>query len=282
MLKLKFTIGEVSNILNIPIDTLRYYDKIGLLSPQRDLNKYRYYYLEQLDSLITIRMLRAMDVPIERIHALLTDDSLNDMHELLVSKQRDIDRQLTYLKNLSQKLDFLKDKFQHFEDSDVIELVQSNPSWVLLTDSVMESTDKKLGSKVQQQLSKISAHQEWLAFCHIISIVSKDNLLTGNYHSYLNNGILSTFPMEDEEGVFMRLEPCFCARKCVVISKEGYTDLDDHYEQMKTFIHKRGLKIAGNSLEINLYNQYNNHYIEIYIPVIDKEEGWNEDEKVND
>lgn len=282
MLKLKFTIGEVSNILNIPIDTLRYYDKIGLLSPQRDLNKYRYYYLEQLDSLITIRMLRAMDVPIERIHALLTDDSLNDMHELLVSKQKDIDRQLTYLKNLSQKLDFLKDKFQHFEESDVIELVQSNPSWVLLTDSVMESTDKKLGSKVQQQLSKISAHQEWLAFCHIISIVSKDNLLTGNYHSYLNNGILSTFPMEDDEGVFMRLEPCFCARKCVVISKEGYTALDDHYEKMKTFIHKRGLKIAGNSLEINLYNQYNNHYIEIYIPVIDKEEGWNEDEKVND
>ncbi|MDQ0086708.1 DNA-binding transcriptional MerR regulator [Paenibacillus anaericanus] len=282
MLKLKFTIGEVSNILNIPIDTLRYYDKIGLLSPQRDLNKYRYYYLEQLDSLITIRMLRAMDVPIERIHALLTDDSLNDMHELLVSKQRDIDRQLTYLKNLSQKLDFLKDKFQHFEDSDVIELVQSNPSWVLLTDSVMESTDKKLGSKVQQQLSKISAHQEWLAFCHIISIVSKDNLLTGNYHSYLNNGILSTFPMEDDAGVFMRLEPCFCARKCVVISKEGYTALDDHYEQMKKFIHKRGLKISGNSLEINLYNQYNNHYIEIYIPVIDKEEGWNEDEKVND
>ncbi|MEK4510102.1 MerR family DNA-binding transcriptional regulator [Paenibacillus anaericanus] len=282
MLKLKFTIGEVSNILNIPIDTLRYYDKIGLLSSQRDLNKYRYYYLEQLDSLITIRMLRAMDVPIERIHALLTDDSLNDMHELLVSKQRDIDRQLTYLKNLSQKLDFLKDKFQHFEESDVIELVQSNPSWVLLTDSIMESTDKKLGSKVQLQLSKISAHQEWLAFCHIISIVSKDNLLAGNYHSYLNNGILSTFPMEDDEGVFMRLEPSFCARKCVVISKEGYTALDDHYEQMKTFIHKRGLKIAGNSLEINLYNQYNNHYIEIYIPVIDKEEGWNEDEKVND
>lgn len=282
MLKLKFTIGEVSNILNIPIDTLRYYDKIGLLSSQRDLNKYRYYYLEQLDSLITIRMLRAMDVPIERIHELLTDDSLNDMHELLVSKQRDIDRQLTYLKNLSQKLDFLKDKFQRFEESDVIELVQSNPSWVLLTDSVMESTDKKLGSKVQQQLSKISAHQEWLAFCHIISIVSMDNLLAGNYHSYLNNGILSTFPMEDDAGVFVRLEPCFCARKCVIISKDSYTDLDEHYEQMKTFIHKRGLKIAGNSLEINLYNQYNNHYIEIYIPVIDNEEGWNEDEKVND
>ncbi|WP_438347505.1 MerR family transcriptional regulator [Paenibacillus sp. FA6] len=281
MVKLKFAIGEVSNILSIPIDTLRYYDRIGLLPSHRDVNKYRYYYLEQFDSLITIRMLRAMDVPIERIQTLLTDDSLNDMRELLSSKQKDIDRQLTYLNHLSQKLDFMKVQFQRFEETDVIELVQSNQSWVFLTDSIMESIDKKLGNKVQQQVRKISAHQEWLAFCHIISIVSMDNLIAGNYHSYLNNGILSTFPMEEDAGVFQKLEPCLCARKCVVIGKDGYTDLDDHYEQMKGFIHKRGLKIAGNSLEINLYNQYNNHYIEIYIPVTDNEEGWNKDEKTN-
>lgn len=273
-LKLKFTIGEVSSILGIPIDTLRYYDKIGLLtSHDRDANNYRYYYLEQFDSLITIRMLRAMDVPIDRIQVLLTDDSLNDMRELLSNKQKDIDRQLTYLKHLSQKLDFLKDQFQRFEDTDVIELVKSNPSWVFLTDSIMESTDKKIGSKVQEQVNKISSHQEWIAFCHIISIVSMENLIAGQYHSYLNNGILSTFPMEDDTGVFQKVEPCFCARKYVVIGREDYTQLDEHYEQMKAFIHKRGLKIAGNSLEINLYNQYNKHYIEIYIPVTEDEEG---------
>lgn len=273
-LKLKFTIGEVSSILGIPIDTLRYYDKIGLLtSHDRDANNYRYYYLEQFDSLITIRMLRAMDVPIDRIQVLLADDSLNDMRELLSNKQKDIDRQLTYLKHLSQKLDFLKDQFQRFEDTDVIELVKSNPSWVFLTDSIMESTDKKIGSKVQEQVNKISSHQEWIAFCHIISIVSMENLIAGQYHSYLNNGILSTFPMEDDTGVFQKVEPCFCARKYVVIGREDYTQLDEHYEQMKAFIHKRGLKIAGNSLEINLYNQYNKHYIEIYIPVTEDEEG---------
>lgn len=43
--------------------------------------------------------------------------------------------------------------------------------------------------------------------------------------------------------------------------------MDDHYEKMKAFIFKRGLKIAGNSLEINLFNQYDKHYIEINIPV---------------
>ncbi|MWV46088.1 MerR family DNA-binding transcriptional regulator [Paenibacillus sp. HJL G12] len=268
MLKLKFTIGEVSKILDVPMDTLRYYDKIGLLpSNARDGNGYRYYDLEQFDSLITIRMLRAMDVPIERIQGLLTSDSLEDVRRLIADKKEDISRQLTFLTQLSRKLDTLDEQFRRFEDTDMIELVKRNPYWVLLTDSVMESGDKKLGSRVQQQVRSISAHQEWLAFCHIISVVSKENLESGQFHSYLHNGILSTFPMEEHTGGFHRLAPCYCARKCVVIRKDGYAELDGHYEQMKAFIRRRGMRIDGHSLEINLYNQYDKHYIEMYIPV---------------
>lgn len=266
-LNLNFTIGEVSKILDIPIDTLRYYDKIGLLhSRNRDANKYRYYDLEQFDALITIRMLRAMDVSIERIQALLRDNSLIAIRRLLSDKRQDIDRQRTYLKHLSRKLDVLDVQLQRFDNTEVIELVLSHPCWVLLTDSIMESGDHGLGSKVQQQVRRINA-REWLAFCHTISIVSQDNLIAGRYHNYLYNGILSTFPMEGDSSVFQRLEPRYCARKCVVIGRDDYAKMDDHYDQMKAFIRNRGLKIAGDSLEVNLYNQYDHHYIEIYIPV---------------
>ncbi|WP_233147020.1 MerR family DNA-binding transcriptional regulator [Paenibacillus selenitireducens] len=272
MIKLTFTIGEVSKLLDIPIDTLRYYDKIGLLPPlKRDENKYRYYDLEQFDSLITIRMLRAMDVPIEQIQRLLADHNLKEIRSLLSSKQKDIERQLIYLTQLSKKLVALNEQFQRFEDSDTIELVKRSSSWVLLTDSIMESGDKRLGSKVQQQFRSINANKEWLAICHIISVVSMEHVIAGQYHTYLNNGILSTFPMEGEAGGFQRLEPCLCARKYAVIDKERYSELDHHYEKMKAFIHRCGLQIAGDSLEINLYNQYNKHYIEIYIPVAEQE-----------
>lgn len=267
-LKLKFTIGEASKILDIPVDTLRYYDKIGLLLPRnRDTNKYRYYDLEQFDLLITIRMLRAMDISIEQITTLLAADSLINIRELISGKQKEIDRQIDYLKHLSNKLKVLGQQFDKFKNEEMIELVQTPAYWVLLTDSIMESGDPKLGSKVQQQMRNVNCHQEWLPFCHIISIVSADNLIAGNYHTYLNNGILSTFPMEGDSGIFRKLEPQYCARKYLVIHRDGYDEMDDHYEKMKTFISKRGLKIAGNSLEINLFNQYDKHYIEINVPV---------------
>ncbi|OXS58875.1 MerR family transcriptional regulator [Cohnella sp. CIP 111063] len=270
-LRLSFTIGEVSQILDIPVDTLRYYDKIGLLAPHvRDTNKYRYYDLEQFDSLITIRMLRAMEVPIERIQELLKERELTGIQGLLREKRTDIDRRLAYLNRLSGKLDSLHAKLRKFEDADTIELVKTEPAWVLLTDSIMESGDRKLGSRVQEQVRRIREPKEWVAFCHIISIVSQENLQAGRYHNYLNNGILSTHPMDGEGETFRKLEPFYCARKYVVIGKDDYAKLDEHYEHMKAFIARRGFRIAGHSLEINLYNQYDRHYIEIHIPIAEK------------
>lgn len=270
-LRLRFTIGEVSQILDIPVDTLRYYDKIGLLTPrERELNNYRYYDLEQFDSLITIRMLRAMEVSIERIQELLKENRLDGIQGLLKEKGEEIARRLVYLSRLSDKLGTLQAQLKRFEDTDTVEVVKTETAWVLLTDSIMESSDRKLGSRVQQQMRRIHSSQEWLAFCHVISIVSKDNLLAGRYHNYLNNGILSTQAMSGDPDTFSRLEPRYCARKYVVIDRDRYAMLDDHYERMKAYIDRRGFRIDGHSLEINLYNQNDKHYIEIQIPVAEK------------
>lgn len=256
---------------HIPVDTLRYYDKIGLAPPQkRGENNYRYYELGQFDLLITIRMLRAMDVPIKKIAEFLSEDHLDHVQHWILKQQSDIKQQMTYLNQLSMKLSSLQNKLDRFQHPEVIELVQTEPGWALLTDSIMESEDPDLGKSIQKKVQKLEGTQEWLAFCHTISIVSKENINQGQYHTYLHNGIFSPFPVEPEKGVFQRIEPQYCARKYVIIEKGGYQGPDGlgvQYERMKDFIQKRGLKIAGDSLEINLYNQYNKHYIEINIPV---------------
>lgn len=47
--KLKFSIGQVSKLFEISKDTLRYYDKIGILKLEvNETNGYRYYYEEDL------------------------------------------------------------------------------------------------------------------------------------------------------------------------------------------------------------------------------------------
>lgn len=47
---MKLLTGQVSKIFNISKDTLRYYDKMGLLKPEiNKSNGYRYYSQEHID-----------------------------------------------------------------------------------------------------------------------------------------------------------------------------------------------------------------------------------------
>ena len=55
-----FRIGEISKMYHIGTDSLRYYEKIGILSPKRGENQYRLYRTEDIWRLNVIRELREL------------------------------------------------------------------------------------------------------------------------------------------------------------------------------------------------------------------------------
>lgn len=64
-----FSIGEVSKLFNVKISALRYYDEIGLLKPEYkdEQTNYRYYSTQQFERLDTIKYLRALGLPINKL-----------------------------------------------------------------------------------------------------------------------------------------------------------------------------------------------------------------------
>ena len=79
-MKNEFTIGEMSKLHHIPVKTLRYYDSVGLFQPaMKDAkNKYRYYSIEQFETLNSIRFLRHLGYSIHDIkHHLKIKDPEN-------------------------------------------------------------------------------------------------------------------------------------------------------------------------------------------------------------
>lgn len=66
-------IGEIAAATGIDVETVRYYEKAGLLSPpERRSNGYRVYGPAQLEQLAFIRHCRSLDVTIADIRRLLT------------------------------------------------------------------------------------------------------------------------------------------------------------------------------------------------------------------
>jgi Cd(II)/Pb(II)-responsive transcriptional regulator len=103
-------IGALSQQANVPVETIRYYEKIGLMpAPERGENGYRSYAKAHLDRLLFIRRCRNLDMAQEEIRELLrlaekpTADC-SEVDALLASHLSHVRARLKELTSLEQTL----------------------------------------------------------------------------------------------------------------------------------------------------------------------------------
>ncbi|MCQ2602922.1 MAG: MerR family transcriptional regulator, partial [Clostridia bacterium] len=76
-------IGEFSKLCKTTVKTLRYYDEVDLLKPIFvDDNGYRYYEISQLNDLIKILELRALDMSVSDVKKMLKSNEQDKYLEL--------------------------------------------------------------------------------------------------------------------------------------------------------------------------------------------------------
>ena len=100
-----FSIGQVSKMFNMSYDTLRYYDKIGLVKPSiRKENGYRYYSMKELELLDVISIAKRLNISIKDIQDIIDKENIENYINLLDKQERIIEDQIIYLKNLKDKI----------------------------------------------------------------------------------------------------------------------------------------------------------------------------------
>ena len=97
--KTKLKIGEFSKMMQVTVKTLRHYEQRGLLVPYEvdSWTGYRYYSIEQMQRLNTIRGLQRQGFTLEEIKELLEDGMQMPSIELLTRKIEETERQLQLL-----------------------------------------------------------------------------------------------------------------------------------------------------------------------------------------
>lgn len=96
-----YTIGEVSKIVNISPNALRYYDEIGLLRPCliQSTNQYRYYSDDQIKEIIFILELKQYGFSLEEIKLLLQDRSDSKLKSMLEEKSTRLYSEIAVLRD---------------------------------------------------------------------------------------------------------------------------------------------------------------------------------------
>lgn len=101
-----FSISQTAKIVGMTAETLRHYDRIGLVKPSKtdEWTGYRYYSRQEIVRLNTIRALRCMDLPLSQIKDILAYDDLHKIIATLKQAEKSADEKITELTYAKSKI----------------------------------------------------------------------------------------------------------------------------------------------------------------------------------
>ena len=98
-----YKINEIAQLYGISTDSLRYYERLGILHPRRDTNGYRLYDLKDMYKLTVIRDLRQLDFPMAKIKDYLEAQCVDHTLSMLQQEQQLLEEKICEIRR-RQKL----------------------------------------------------------------------------------------------------------------------------------------------------------------------------------
>lgn len=156
-----YKIGEISNLYGIGTDSLRYYEKIGILKPKRDSNGYRMYNINDIRTLNILRELRKIGFSLQEIKDHLINFDIEKTITLFETGIEYIDERTAELAELRAELSGRVDEIQQHKNTkhheEIEEKLIPNRNIVMLSENTYRDQDldfiiKRLQKENQQEL----------------------------------------------------------------------------------------------------------------------------------
>jgi MerR family mercuric resistance operon transcriptional regulator len=119
---MQFRIGELAEKCGVNKETIRYYERLGLIpEPNRTENGYRMYSQQTVDRLNFIKRMQELGFTLNEIDKLLgivdcDEAKCRDMYDFTVLKIEDIQRKIEDLKRIERMLMDLKERCPENKD----------------------------------------------------------------------------------------------------------------------------------------------------------------------
>lgn len=271
-----FKIGEIAKMFHLSVGTLRHYEKNGLIKPTYidEISGYRYYSTQQFECLNTIRYLRTLDMPLEKIKEFLANRNISSIQKMLeiqklkvIEKQKELKR---IEKKINNRLQYLEDALNSEFDRIILRTIpEKRVVWLKNNLEIKTYID----SDFETSIRKLEQNQEETAvFLGKIGLgISKEKLLQKQYKSYDRIFLI----LDDEDNYHGKIESISSETNVTVRFCGIHKDAPKYYEKLSNYIEENNLEIIGFSKEISMIdygftNDTSKFVTEIQIPVKQK------------
>ena len=268
----RFSIGEMSRLMNVPIKTLRYYDEIGLFKPvevNRDTG-YRYYSTEQFEQLDIIKYLRLLGVPLAEIAAHFTQLRVENFLQLLKRQEKTIDEKIRELQQTRQKFGSrIAELEQALQGTEVgIPVIKRYPARRIIRLQASVRRGPGLEMMIRKLEKLIGGTHSPIFIGKVGFTVSAENLVQENFQEYS-----SVFILMEESMAESSLSAILPAGEYACLLFQGsHNDSTEPYRQLLSFIDRQGRRFHGEAVERAIVDEFisgdSKHYLtEIQLPV---------------
>ncbi|WP_018589285.1 MerR family transcriptional regulator [Terrisporobacter glycolicus] len=109
------SIGQMGKLNNLSVQTLRHYEKVGLLKPSyiNEDTGYRYYSMKDFNTIDLIKQCKAMGLSLEEIKEVTNNyTSLESIVEILGNQKKIVTEKMKELENIKNKVESLEAKIK--------------------------------------------------------------------------------------------------------------------------------------------------------------------------
>lgn len=138
-----FSISKTAKIVGVTAETLRHWDRIGLVKPSftDKQNGYRYYSEQEIVKLNTVVSLKCMDMQLSEIKRILECKELEEIIDSLKKAEQEADRRIAELNKARNKIERARIHYENkleSKDSDEIFIQYFPERVIMLSDSLEE------------------------------------------------------------------------------------------------------------------------------------------------
>ena len=265
-----FRIGEISKLYNISVDTLRHYERQGVLKPEQTSESgYRYYSNRQIWKLNIIRTLRELDISLPEIREFMKDRTLAKSQSLIDFQLQTIIKKQEELEQLKKELEVRK---QHLKDTcniidtGIIEWkhLPVRRAWSLEQEASIDWDIDRIHKEIEAKLE--TPEVSYFAWGRAGAIISEKDFCKGNYLRYTSSFIFDKDKNGDSEisgGDYL----------CLHFNGQYTSGVAEfYYEKVKQYMADNHLTLAGPvveiyKLDIHETDQPDEFLTEIQVPV---------------
>ncbi|MCC0640201.1 MULTISPECIES: MerR family transcriptional regulator [unclassified Clostridioides] len=270
MEKQYFTTGEFAKLCGVSKQTLIFYDKIGIFSPEyKDKNNYRYYSVYQYDTLDILQSLREIGMSLEEIKEYIKNRSPQHCVEMLKEEEKKIKEKIKKLKQISSKIqNRINTTVEGISKIYNEEIYISNrcEEYLVLSSDLSSINDGNFMMELIDFTNYCKSKNLYQGY-ELGAIVSNENIKNGEYLSISSFYLKIDKKIKDKK-LYIKPEGMYVCIKHIGRYEDSYKS----YEKLKKYIYDNNYKIIGNSYEESILdffceNKEENYMTEISIQI---------------